>query len=68
MPIPSLWIENGEGGAVLSLFYVDDGLVAARIPKEADALVNLMESIFAIRKLGEPVGFLGIEVRRDRGA
>jgi hypothetical protein len=65
---PSLWIVNGEDGAVLSLFYVDDGLVAARTPKEADALVDLMESIFAIRKLGEPVDFLGIEIRRDRGA
>jgi hypothetical protein len=49
---PSLWIDNGEGGAVLSLFYVDDGLVAARTPKEANALVDLMESMFAIRKLG----------------
>jgi hypothetical protein len=65
---PSLWIVDGEGGAVLSLFYVDDGLVAARTPKEADALVDLMESIFAIRKLGEPVDFLGIEIQRDRGA
>jgi hypothetical protein len=64
----SLWIVNGEDGAVLSLFYVDDGLVAARTPKEADALVDLMESIFAIRKLGEPVDFLGIKIRRDRGA
>jgi hypothetical protein len=65
---PSLWIVNGEGGAVLTLFYVDDGLVAARTPKEANALVDLMELIFAIRKLGEPVDFLGIEIRRDRGA
>jgi hypothetical protein len=53
---------------VLSLFYVDDGLVAARTPKEADALVDLVELIFAIRKLGEPADFLGIEIRRDRGA
>jgi hypothetical protein len=37
---PPLWIVNGEGGAVLFLFYVDDGLVAARTPKEADALVD----------------------------
>jgi hypothetical protein len=27
-----------------------------------------MESIFAIRKLGDPVDFLGIEIQRDRGA
>jgi hypothetical protein len=65
---PSLWIVNGEGGAVLSLCYVDDGLVSARTPKEADALVDLMESIFANRKLGEPVDVLGIEIQRDLGA
>jgi hypothetical protein len=42
--------------------------VAARIPKKADELVDLVESIFEIRKLGEPVDFLGIEIQRNRGA
>jgi hypothetical protein len=32
--------SNGKDGAVLSLFFVDDGLVAARSCNEADALVN----------------------------
>jgi hypothetical protein len=27
---PALWILHGEGGAVLVMFYVDDGLVAAK--------------------------------------
>jgi hypothetical protein len=65
---PSLWILRGKGGAVLSLFYVDDGLVAARTAAEADALVALMASIFAIRELGEPEDFVGIEITRDRKA
>jgi hypothetical protein len=65
---PSLWILHGKDGAVMALFYVDDGLVAARTTEEADALVELVESIFQIRKLGEPVDFLGIEIQRDRGA
>jgi hypothetical protein len=50
------------------MFYVDDGLVAARTAAEADALVDLVASMFAIRALGEPADFLGIEITRDRQA
>jgi hypothetical protein len=65
---PSLWILRSESGAILAMFYVDDGLVAARTAAEADALVDLVASMFAIRKLGEPQDFLGIEITRDRQA
>jgi hypothetical protein len=65
---PSLWIIHEKGGVVLSLFYVDDGLVATRTSKHADALVNSVESIFEIWKLGEPEDFLGIEIQRNQGA
>jgi hypothetical protein len=65
---PSLWINNGKDGAVLSLFYVDDSLVATRTSQKANALVDLVESIFEIRKLGDPVDFLGIEIQHNRGA
>jgi Reverse transcriptase (RNA-dependent DNA polymerase) len=65
---PSLWIRHGEGDAVLAMFYVDDGLVAARTAAEADALVALVASMFAIRALGEPQDFLGIQITRDRSA
>jgi hypothetical protein len=47
---------------------VDDGLVAAKTAVEADALVDLVESMFEIRKLGEPQDFLGIHICRDRSA
>jgi hypothetical protein len=50
------------------MFYVDDGLVAAQTAEEADGLVNLIASIFEIRKLGEPRDMLGIEIARDRQA
>jgi hypothetical protein len=53
---------------VLVMFYVDDGLVAARTAAEADALVELVASMFAIHALGEPEDFLGIQVNRDREA
>jgi hypothetical protein len=53
---------------VLSMFYVDDGLVAARTDVEADALVELVASIFEIRALGEPKDFLGIEISQDHAA
>jgi hypothetical protein len=63
---PALWILHGEHGTVLSMFYVDDKLVAART--DADALVELVASIFEIRALGEPKDFLGIEISRDHAA
>jgi hypothetical protein len=47
------------------LFYVDGELVAARTARETDALVELVASMFAIRALGEPADFLGIQVNRD---
>jgi hypothetical protein len=50
------------------MFYVDDGLVAARTAAEADALVDLVASMFAIHVIGEPADFLGIEITRDRQA
>jgi hypothetical protein len=42
---------------VLALFYVDDGLVAARTVEEADAPLDLVDAIFEIRKLGKPGDF-----------
>jgi hypothetical protein len=65
---PSLWILHGDSGAVFAMFYVDDGLVAARTAAEADALVEMVASMFAIRALGEPQDFLGIRITRDRAA
>jgi hypothetical protein len=65
---PALWILHGKGGAVLAMFYVDDGLVAAKTVAEADALVDLVESMFEIWKIGEPEDFLGIHICRDHGA
>jgi hypothetical protein len=65
---PALWILHGENGTVLSMFYVDDGQVAARTDVEADALVELVASIFEIRALGEPKDFLGIKISRDHAA
>lgn len=63
---PSLWILHGPNGAIFSMFYVDDGLVAARTVAEADALVDLVAGMFSIRALGEPQDFLGIRISRDR--
>jgi hypothetical protein len=65
---PALWILHGENGTVLSMFYLDDGLVATRTDVKADALVELVASIFEIRALGEPKDFLGIEISRDHAA
>jgi hypothetical protein len=61
---PALWILRGKDGAVLAMFSVDDGLVAAKTAEQADALVELVASMFAIRELGEPEDFLGIQISR----
>jgi hypothetical protein len=62
---PALWILHGKGGAVLAMFYVGDGLVAAKIV--ADGSVDLEGSMFEIRKIGEPKDFFGIHICRDHG-
>jgi Reverse transcriptase (RNA-dependent DNA polymerase)/gag-polypeptide of LTR copia-type/Integrase core domain/GAG-pre-integrase domain len=62
---PSLFLLRGPGGCVLALFYVDDGLVAAKTAGEADALVARIGKVFNIRALGEPSDFLGINIVRD---
>jgi hypothetical protein len=50
----------------MAMFYVDDGLVAARTSAEADAIISLIGSLFEIKVLGEPKDFLGIEIVRDQ--
>jgi hypothetical protein len=50
------------------MFYVDDGLVAARSVAEADSIVDMVAKLFPIHKLGEPSDMLGLEVERDRRA
>ena len=65
---PSLWIVSGESGETLVMFYVDDGLVAARSAADADAVVRLVASLFEIREIGEPQDFLGIRITGRPGA
>jgi hypothetical protein len=64
---PALWIMHG-GGHVMTIFYVDDGMVAAQTAAEADALVDLVAGMFSVHKLGEPQDMSGIEISRDRDA
>ena len=46
---PGLWLLYGENGAIMCMFYVDNSLAAARSDEEAEALVDLVASMFAIR-------------------
>jgi hypothetical protein len=64
---PKLWIMHG-GGHVMTIFYGDDGMVAARTAAEADALVDLVAGMFSIHKLVELKGMFGIDISRDRDA
>jgi hypothetical protein len=65
---PALRILHRKDGALLAMFYIDDGLVAARSTEQADALVELVASMFATRALGELEEFLGIQISLDRAA
>jgi hypothetical protein len=53
-----LWILHREDGAVLVMFYVDDDLEAATTAAEANALVDLVGSMFEIQKFREREDFL----------
>jgi hypothetical protein len=64
---PALWIMHG-GGHVMTIFYVDHGMVAVRTAADADALVDLVAGMFSIHKLGEPQDMLGIKISHDRDA
>ena len=62
---PALWLRLAEDGTVLTMFYVDDGLVAARTACDADALVDLVTSVFQIRQLEKLEDALGIKMSCD---
>jgi hypothetical protein len=49
----------------LAFFDVDDGILAANSDFKADAIVNIIASMFKIRKLGVPTDFLGIHIQRN---
>jgi G3E family GTPase len=49
---PSIWVLRNKVGAVLALFYVDDGIVAAKSDAEAEAIVNMVASIFKMQAWG----------------
>jgi hypothetical protein len=65
---PSLCVIWRDNGIVLSIFCLNDVLVAARSAAEGDALVELAGPIFEIRALGEPKEFLDIEISCDLAA
>lgn len=57
-----LWLLYGEDGAIMCLFYVDDGLAAAYSDEEAEELVDLVATMYAVRR---PEDVLGTKVPRD---
>jgi hypothetical protein len=66
-PSHALWILYGSRG-VVALFYVDDGMVDAKTTEEAEALVQMLATLFDIRALGEPMDFLGVRIHWVRSA
>lgn len=61
---PSIWVLRNKVGAVLALFYVDDGIVAAKSNAEAEAIVNMVASIFKTQAWGAQ-RLLGIHIQRN---
>ena len=51
---------------VILVVYVDDMLVFSRTKEEGSAVVDALEQLFPVKRIGEPKKFLGMEVTRDR--
>jgi hypothetical protein len=62
---PALWTLHGKRGAVLAMFYVDNGLVATKKAKHDNALEELVASVFLLRACGEPYYFPGIQLSKE---
>jgi hypothetical protein len=60
------YIKVTKNGKILVFFYVDDVLVAARILHMAEQALWDMAKLVDIRWMGEPVRFLGREIKRNR--
>jgi hypothetical protein len=51
---------------IFGLVYVDDIIVASSAPKFTNTLVKKLNQEFALKDLGDPHYFLGIEVKRTK--
>jgi hypothetical protein len=65
---PSMFLLHGDAGLVIAVVYVDDGIVAARDDAEAERIMDVIASCFAIKRMGEPRSILGMTVTRDWAA
>jgi hypothetical protein len=62
----SLFTLQSGGDLIIVLVYVDDILIAARSMNAIADIILQVLAIFKGRDLGEPVLFLGMQIRRDR--
>jgi hypothetical protein len=62
---PGLWILESEGGVVLTMFYVDDGMVVGRTEEEAEGVVEPFAAIFETRSCRLARGATGHAGDRD---
>jgi len=65
---PALYILRGEGGCIYLLTYVDDMLMAGANAQEMQTVKEQLMKQLDIHDLGEPTGFLGMRITRDRDA
>ncbi|KAJ0493560.1 putative RNA-directed DNA polymerase [Helianthus annuus] len=59
---PSLFILNSPGSLVYLLVYVDDIIITGNNPATITQLISRLDSLFALKDLGQLHYFLGIEV------
>lgn len=66
---PSMFLlRHVDGRQVLSIIYVDDGLVAGRTHADVQAVMAVLQSCFECRLFGEPRSFLNLTIVRNRSA
>lgn len=63
---PSLFYKRNRNNLIILLVYVDDILITGSLSSEVRKAIENLKSNFALKELGSPSYFLGVEVKRDK--
>jgi hypothetical protein len=65
---PSMFVMHSDEGRLLALVYVDDGIVGGVDAAGVQRVLEIIQSCFDVRLLGEPSSFIGLQISRDLAA
>ena len=64
----SMFLHFGQATALIVLVYVDDIIITESSSTQISSLIAKLDSVFALRDLGQLSFFLGIEVSYNEGS